>query len=57
MEILIEKLGGYGIGGVVLAYFLWNDYQDRKAFRDEIRNNRLQLQDHEVRICVMEKEK
>lgn len=56
MEPIIEQLGGYGIGGIILAYFLYNDYQDRRAFREEIRNNREKLGDHEVRITVLEKE-
>lgn len=57
IDKIMEQLIRYGIGGLILAYFLYNDFQDRKAFRDEIRNNRDRLQDHETRICILEKDK
>lgn len=55
IEELIKELMGYGVGGIVLAYFLHNDFQDRKAFRSEMRTNRETLNEHETRIVVLEK--
>ncbi|MGL5050663.1 MAG: hypothetical protein ACRC6E_08585 [Fusobacteriaceae bacterium] len=55
IDEIIQALLGYGAGGIILAYFLHNDYQDRKAFREEIRGNRDKLYDHETRIVVLEK--
>lgn len=54
LENIMNDLAGYGVGGIVLAYFLYNDYQDRRAFREEMRNNASRLNDHETRIVVLE---
>lgn len=55
MEEIIKGLSGYGVGGIVLAYFLYNDYQDRRAFREEMRGNRQTINEHETRIVILEK--
>lgn len=55
IETIVERLAEFGIMGIIAGYFLYNDFQDRKAFRDEIRQNKITLNDHETRITVIEK--
>lgn len=54
INMIVERLAEFGVVGVIAGYFLYNDYQDRKAFRDEIRQNKITLNDHETRISIVE---
>ncbi|MGL6025206.1 MAG: hypothetical protein ACRC0F_11420 [Cetobacterium sp.] len=55
IEEVVKELMGYGVGGVILAYFLYNDFQDRRAFRSEMLTNKENINNHETRIVVLEK--
>lgn len=57
MDKLIEYLVSYGSLGVVTAYFLYNDFQDRKNYRQFMQNLTNQVHDHEKRISLLEAEK
>jgi hypothetical protein len=53
-KILDEMISIGGVGSVVLAYFLYNDLQDRKTWRKAIESFSSQIQDHEKRISIIE---
>ncbi len=54
IEEIIGEVVKNGLPGVFLGYFLYNDYQDRKAYREMLRGFGEKVQDHETRICVLE---
>lgn len=57
MDKLIEYLISYGSLGVVTAYFLYNDFQDRKNHRAYMEKLMNQVHEHEKRISILEVEK
>ena len=57
MEKLMDYLISYGSLGIVTAYFLYNDFQDRKKHREYMERLMNQVHDHEKRISLLEAEK
>lgn len=57
MEEIIKYLMNYGPLGVITAYFLYNDFQDRKANRQFMSSLMNQVNDHENRITALEYER
>ncbi len=54
---LIQGLVNYGPLGIISAYFLWNDYLDRKSYRGalaQIEHMGEKVNDHEKRIRNLE---
>lgn len=57
MEKIIEELIKNGPLGAIAAYFLWNDFQDRKLYRTEIKEFVKKITEHDIRITVLEEKK
>lgn len=56
MEEIVAELIKLGPIGIIAAYFLYNDYQDRKSYREMLKGFGEKVQDHETRICFLEKD-
>ena len=48
IEEIIAELLKDGLPGIVLGYFLYNDYQDRKSYREVLKGFGEKVQDHET---------
>lgn len=53
----MEELINNGPLGIIAAYFLWNDFQDRKLYRKEIKEFVKKITEHDIRITVLEEKK
>lgn len=50
----VKNLMQYGPLGIISAYFLYQDYLDRKSNREHLQKMTEAISGHETRICLLE---
>lgn len=57
VQHILSLVGNYGPLGVITAYLLYNDYQDRKVHRKYLTELGEKVNDHELRLTLLERDR